>query len=82
MEDIIVRNGLDTDGVPTTFVKAEDFRKGIPLWKIFTLSELCKSHSEVIRMARQGGLYWNDIRISEAELDAIIVRGDNNEKKE
>ncbi len=75
--------GLD-DGFPTTYVEITE--EGIPIWKLFTLSGLCKSHSEAIRMARQGGLSISQksqwIRLSENQLNQILRKDTNEENKE
>ena len=63
----------EDDGIPTTCISRKDLEAGIPIWKLFILSKLCKSHSEAIRMARQGGLYINNFRLKETDLNIILV---------
>ncbi len=64
------------EGIPILDIEVD--KKGVPVWKLFTLCGLCKSHSEAIRMARQGGLYVEQkgkwIRLSETQLNQILYR--------
>ncbi len=74
----------ELDGIPTTHVTLTE--EGIPVWKLFTLSGLCKSHSEAIRMARQGGLSLTQngqwIRLSEGQLNQVLRKDVHEEIKE
>ena len=59
--------GDSGESVPTLELPRERLREGIRLLELFVETGLCSSNSDARRLAKQGGLYLNDERISDAE---------------
>jgi tyrosyl-tRNA synthetase len=69
--------------VPQTIISREELAKGIPAFKLFTISGLADSGGEARRLIKQGGAYINGRRLSsidepisdrELENDEILLR--------
>ncbi len=69
--------------VPRTLIAREDLAKGIPAFKLFTITGLAESGGEARRLIKQGGAYINGRRVSsidelisdrELENDEILLR--------
>jgi tyrosyl-tRNA synthetase len=61
-------DGHQEDSIPTTFIKKEEFLKGIPIFKLFETTSLCASGSEARRLIEQGGAYLNRERVDKFDL--------------
>ncbi len=68
---LFLREEGSEDAIPTTFISAEDFAKGIPAFKLFETATLCASGSEARRLIEQGGAYINDKRVE--RFDEIVT---------
>ncbi len=55
----------DQEDVPSLEIQAERLRKGISCLDLFVETGLCSSRGEVRRLAKQGGLYIEDKRVSD-----------------
>mgnify|MGYP001610821404 CR=1 FL=1 len=51
--------------VPTTTLKREEVKSGIPAYKLFVAAGLAKSNGEAQRLIKQGGAYLNEEKITE-----------------
>lgn len=63
------RIGVKNAAVPTTLIKRDDLKNGIPAFKLFTIAGLSKSASEAQRLVAQGGAYINNERINNFALE-------------
>lgn len=72
----IPRNEDEADdaSVPTTALLEQDLKKGIPVFKLFTLAGLADSGGAARRLIQQGGGYLDGKRIESA--DKLINRND------
>jgi tyrosyl-tRNA synthetase len=68
------------DSIPTTFMKKEEFTKGIPIFKLFEKTSLCASGSAARRLIEQGGAYLNEEKVETFD-QRVTLRffTDNNE---
>jgi tyrosyl-tRNA synthetase len=64
----------DGDAIPTTCMKMEELRQGVPIFKLFESTHLCSSGSEARRLIEQGGGYFNKKRID--RFDYIVTLDD------
>ncbi len=72
---LIPRQGTTgDDGVPSTVMSIEDFKGGIPAFKLFQLVGLAKSGGEARRLIEQGGGYVNSQRID--YFDQLVCDSD------
>jgi len=67
-------NIIVDDAIPTTYVKKEKFLKGIPLFKLFEMTNLCATGSKARRLIEQGGGYLNNNRVD--RVDVLIKLDD------
>jgi tyrosyl-tRNA synthetase len=70
----------DGDSIPTKFIERGKFIEGIPIFKLFEITNLCASSSEARRLIEQGGGYLNDKRVD--KFDVLIKLDDFNEMDE
>jgi tyrosyl-tRNA synthetase len=72
---LFFKEGKEEESVPTTYLSIERFIEGIPAFKLFETTKLCKSSSEARRLIEQGGAYINDKKVEKFDelinLDAI-----------
>ncbi len=66
--------GGDLSAMPTTAISLARLEKGLGVLEIFTETGLTQSRGEARRLAQQGGLYVNDIRLDQPE--AILTLKD------
>ena len=66
------------DSIPTLDMKSEDFKEGIPIFKLFEKTSLCGSGSEARRLIEQGGGYLNKKRID--QFDYLVRIDDFNRR--
>jgi tyrosyl-tRNA synthetase len=57
--------GVDQEDVPSLEIPLERLNRGISCLDLFVETGLCPSRSEVRRLAKQGGLYFGDRRVSD-----------------
>jgi tyrosyl-tRNA synthetase len=62
------------DSVRTTLMEKERFSVGIPVFKLFEMTNLCPSGSEARRLIEQGGAYINNKKVN--KFDEIIKTKD------
>ncbi len=62
------RNSTNFENVPTTTISAETLAEGIDVFTIFQQTGLCKSKTEARRLLSQGGVYINEVRISDEQF--------------
>jgi len=62
------RNSTDFDNVPTTTISTETLAEGIDVFTIFQQTGLCQSKAEARRLLAQGGVYINEVRISDDQF--------------
>jgi tyrosyl-tRNA synthetase len=63
--------------VPQSFLKLEDFKAGIPAFKLFHMMGLADSSGAARRLIQQGGAYLNGVRLE--AFDRLITLNDINE---
>jgi len=73
MESGAQAEGAD-DSVPTTLMEKERFSLGIPVFKLFEMTNLCPSGSEARRLIEQGGAYINNEKVN--KFDEVIKAKD------
>jgi tyrosyl-tRNA synthetase len=66
--------GADDSSIPTTLVEKEKFSTGIPVFKLFEMTNLCPSGSEARRLIEQGGAYMNNKKVN--KFDKLIKQQD------
>lgn len=59
--------GREVEGIPTTFVKEEELKVGLPICELCVKTGLTASRSEARRLILQGGLYLNSKRVQDVE---------------
>ena len=64
------------DSIPTTFMEKEKFNAGIPVFKLFEMTNLCPSGSEARRLIEHGGAYINSKKVN--KFDKLIKQEDFN----
>ena len=70
----------DEDAIPTKYIEKAKFIQGIPVFKLFEITNLCSSSSEARRLIEQGGGYLNNKKVN--KFDVLIKLDDINEKDE
>jgi len=60
--------GIQLEHVPTTVISEARLQEGMELFATYCEVGLCKSKGEVRRLLKQGGVYINNVRITDAEL--------------
>jgi tyrosyl-tRNA synthetase len=68
------------DAIPTTLVSRERIAEGIPVFKLFEMTNLCSTGSEARRLIEQGGGYINNQRVEKSDL--LVTLNDFDDKKE
>ncbi len=61
----------DAQAVPSTSLPRAQLEAGLPAWKLFVETGLCKSNSEARRLIKQGGGYVGDERLG--DYDTLIT---------
>ena len=61
----------DDSAVPTSEIKGERLKEGIPAFKLFLEIGLCNSSGDARRLIKQGGAYINNIKIK--TFDVLIT---------
>lgn len=72
------REERDDDAIPTTTIREDRLKEGIPAFKLFEIATLCSSRSEARRLIEQGGAYINDKRVE--RFDELIKLDDFDSK--
>jgi tyrosyl-tRNA synthetase len=70
----------DEESIPTKYMDREEFIKGIPIFKLFEITNLCSSGSEARRLIEQGGAYLDRKRID--KFDFLVTLAEFSEKNE
>ncbi len=70
----------DEESIPTKYMDRKDFIQGIPIFKLFEITNLCSSGSEARRLIEQGGGYINKKRVE--KFDVVVKLEDFSEKNE
>jgi len=72
--------GGDEESIPTKYMDRKDFIQGIPIFKLFEITNLCSSGSKARRLIEQGGGYINKKRVE--KFDLVVKLEDFSEKNE
>ena len=72
--------GGDEESIPTKYMDRKDFIQGIPIFKLFEITNLCSSGSEARRLIEQGGAYLDRKRID--KFDYLVTLAEFSEKNE
>jgi tyrosyl-tRNA synthetase len=72
--------GGDEESIPTKYMDRKEFIQGIPIFKLFEITNLCSSGSEARRLIEQGGGYINKKRVE--KFDLVVKLEDFSEKNE
>jgi tyrosyl-tRNA synthetase len=68
------------DSIPTKVMERKEFIQGIPIFKLFEVTNLCSSGSEARRLIEQGGAYLDRKRIH--KFDYLVTLAEFSEKNE
>jgi tyrosyl-tRNA synthetase len=68
------------DSIPTKVMERKEFTQGIPIFRLFEVTNLCSSGSEARRLIEQGGAYLDRKRID--KFDYLVTLAEFSEKNE